>query len=698
MAKKRLSVSGWKQGKLGRKITAGAGIAILATAAATVLVMYFGSSSLTNMVLQDETQSACLALNGEISRMEVDTAQYAHLFAASKAVAAAVTTADRSAILNALNQAKRDANSDVDFMTVTDPDGSVLARTASQKTKDSLAYQAGIRDAAKGYTRVYLEKGTEVKLAVRAASPILGTDGRIIGILSTGYSMDSHSFLENLKTTTACEYGVFLGGTRLNTTLLDAQSKRQEGTPIDPGVQQSIVRTAAPVMQRTTLLGQSYYALYQPIKDPAGKVIGTFAAAKPISSILALQTRYSLFAIAAALLVALAGVLFFSLFSRRKIALPLKSMTGLAASLARGDLGEKRLDGRSGDEIGTLQESLVSMAASLRLYEEDISRRLGAMAQGDLTQSVELEYIGDFAPIRRSLETISASLNGTLARINEAAFQVSTGAGQISGGAQALAQGSAEQSASMEELSGEISGISGLVGETARSVRQVTGTISDTARLVQGSNRQAQEMLAAMQSIRESSEKVKKIMKSIDDIAFQTNLLALNASVEAARAGEAGKGFSVVAGEVRSLAEKSAQASKETGRLIQDALGKIENGFSLAGETARSAGEIDRILQKVSEDISAIDRAASEQKSRIDRINAGIGQVSSVVQNNSATAQESAAASEELSGQAGLLWEEVRKFRLKQPEEGGSGPAPSGGESSAEADTILPFGRAIGGS
>lgn len=694
MTKKRSSAAKQKRGKLGRKITAVSGIAILATAAATVLVMSLGSTKLTDMVLQDETQSACLALNNEISQMDVTTAQVAHVLASDKAVVTAVGTADRSTILDALNQAKRTANSDVDFMTVTDPAGVVLARTASQKTKDSLSYQSGIRDAAKGYTRVYLEKGTEVKLAVRAASPILGAGGKIIGILSTGYSMDSHTFLENLKSSTGCEYSVFLDGSRLNTTLLDSQSKRQEGTSIDPGVQQTLSRSGSSVMQRMSILGQNYYAMYQPIKDSSGKIIGAFAAAKPIGTILSLQRRYSLIAIAAALLVVLAGVLFFALFSRRKIAVPLKSMAGLASSLSKGDLSEKRLAAHANDEIGALSESLVSMASSLRLYEKDISLHLKAMAEGDLTQDVEIEYIGDFAPIRQSLETISSSLNSTLSRINGAALQVSSGASQVSNGAQALAQGASEQSASIEKLSGEIVGISGLVGETAQSVQEITKTISGTAQVVKDSSRQAQDMLAAMEGIRQSSNRVKKIIKSIDDIAFQTNLLALNASVEAARAGDAGKGFAVVADEVRRLAAKSAQASKETGALIQDALNKVENGFSLADGTARSAGEIDRILQQIVADISSIDRDASEQKSRIDRINSGIEQVSAVVQHNSATAQESAAASEELSCQAGLLWDEVRRFRLKQEATAEKGtdevPVPVE-ESASSAENILPF-------
>ena len=348
----------------------------------------------------------------------------------------------------------------------------------------------------------------------------------------------------------------------------------------------------------------------------------------------------------------------------RLLSKPINEMAAAAENLAEGKLDVK-ITYVSKDEIGSLANSLKSATSTLKLYVRDIASNLEFMAKGDMTAEITQDYIGDFAPIKDALLTISNSLNETLANIKTSAEQVDSGAEQMSGGAQALAQGATEQASTVEELSASITDVSEKVRENAQNVSNVTGYVKDAVAEMEQSNKQMNEMLSAMNDINTASNEIEKIIKVIDDIAFQTNILALNAAVEAARAGDAGKGFAVVADEVRNLASKSADAAKQTTTLIESSIQKIQDGSGLANETAQALCDVSEKVRKVGETIQEINKASDEQAMAIAQITQGVEQVSSVVQTNSATAEESAAASEELSAQADILGKEVEKFKLK---------------------------------
>lgn len=348
----------------------------------------------------------------------------------------------------------------------------------------------------------------------------------------------------------------------------------------------------------------------------------------------------------------------------RSLKKPIKEITEAANAIGSGNL-DYRLSYSSNDELGVASKTISDAIETLKLYVGEIDRVLNGMSKGNLTETIDVEFIGGFSPIKSSIEQILSSFNDTMRNINEAAEQVSGGANQVSGGALVLSQGTAEQASSIEELSATINEISEQIKVNAENSNNVSKITQDAAEGVEENSKQVQLMTEAMYDIKKSTNEISKIIKAIDDIAFQTNILALNAAVEAARAGAAGKGFAVVADEVRNLASKSAEAAKSTAFLIENSIKSVDKGTKIADETKKSINLMVEDIRKSVKLVDEISDATNEQAQSIEQVTQGIEQISAVVQSNSATAEESAAASEELSGQASILKELVEQFELK---------------------------------
>ncbi len=329
-----------------------------------------------------------------------------------------------------------------------------------------------------------------------------------------------------------------------------------------------------------------------------------------------------------------------------------------AKQIEMGDLSGRLKMTRS-DEIGQLGNALDNMADSL----QQRSILAEAIAEGDLTQEVMLASEKD--DLGRALRTMSDRLNQMLTQINVASEQIASGSGQVSDSAQDLSQGATQQASAMEQISasvGELSGQTQINAENAASANQLAATARNRAN--EGSGHM-QEMVVAMKEINESGESISKIIKTIDEIAFQTNLLALNAAVEAARAGQHGKGFAVVAEEVRNLAARSASAAQETADLIEGSVQKGKNGTEIASRTSQALEEIVAAIGKTSDLVAEIAASSKDQAEGLSQINDGLNQVDQVVQRNTAGAEESASAAEQLAGQSDYLRQLVGQFRLK---------------------------------
>ncbi len=235
------------------------------------------------------------------------------------------------------------------------------------------------------------------------------------------------------------------------------------------------------------------------------------------------------------------------------------------------------------------------------------------------------------------------------------ASQVSAASGEISSASQALAEGATEQAASLEETSASLEEISAMVGKNAENATAANTMMEDNKKMVSSGARSMSEMVTAMDSIKQSSGEISKIIKVIEEIAFQTNLLALNAAVEAARAGEHGKGFAVVAEEVRNLSQRSAAASRDTATLIESAMRNTEHGSEIVKRATSDLNAIEQGTQKIAALIAEITGASNEQAQGVQQVTQAVAQLDQVTQQNAATAEESASASEELNTQAGAM-------------------------------------------
>jgi len=296
---------------------------------------------------------------------------------------------------------------------------------------------------------------------------------------------------------------------------------------------------------------------------------------------------------------------------------------------------------------------------------------LDTVASLDLTATLEGEFTGEFSRIRDSLAVILGVLNDTLSEIKSGSEQFDAGAGQISVASAALARGATDQTEAVEKLNELIVTLgehSRKNAENAKEARRITAESRDSAR--EGNERMG-ALLESMRDISEASRGITKILHAIEDIAFQTRILSLNAAVEAARAGKYGKGFSVVAEEVRKLAERCSEAANESGLLIGNAVDRIGTGTDVANEAAGALGRIGDLSAEIAELVDGISVASEGQSSGFREIETHVGQVAQVAQANSALSHQCAATSEELSAQATTLRASVGRFRLRKKKTAG---------------------------
>lgn len=339
----------------------------------------------------------------------------------------------------------------------------------------------------------------------------------------------------------------------------------------------------------------------------------------------------------------------------------------IAKNLAYGNLKiTTRYDAK--DEMGEMSRDLSNSINMLVSYVNDITNTLEKLSNGDLNihSDTSIEYIGDFAPIQKSIENIIDSLNIIFSNMNQSILSISIGSEQLSSTTQMLSEGSVNQATAVEDLFASFKRILDKVSNNTKNSEKANEFSTNAKQIVKEGNEKMQILMDSMKEITICSKQIAEIIETIEDIASQTNLLALNAAIEAARAGEAGKGFAVVAEEVRTLAEQSAVAVNNTSQIIKNSLLVVVNGEKLADETANALDVIVKNVDATANLVKEIAVASEDQTKAISQMTTRVDQISQVVQANSTTAEELAASTEELVSQTQLIENEMLKYNLRK--------------------------------
>ena len=497
-----------------------------------------------------------------------------------------------------------------------------------------------------------------------------GTNMLAYLLSQTGGGEDPNQLLDELKSRMGCEFTIFEGDTRAYTTVIQ-NGERVVGTKLSSSLSSTVLQQGQSYVGKAVILDEEYLCSYVPTRDAAGNISGLiFAGISDAEASRQILLTVILSSVVS-LIVIVICVMIMAAYLKKTVSAPLAEITRVAGYLEQGRLGlssgeEIRVGVRSNDEIGELGRIFEETILRLRSYIGEIAGVLDSIAGGDLTNSAQQDYVGDFMSIKESLDSIVARLNDTMYQIRNSAEQVASGSDQVSTSAQALAQGATEQASSVEELSATISDISENAQRTAQATREAGQFVEQAGAQLGISVEYVKNLNLAMERISSSSQEISKIIAAIENIAFQTNILALNAAVEAARAGSAGKGFAVVADEVRNLANKSDEAAKATKDLIESSIAAVSEGSDVVSKVTEALERTSESAGGVTAKMSIVVEEVESQTVSISQITEGIDQISGVVQNNSATSEQSAAASEELSSQASLLKNLVSSFRLKQ--------------------------------
>lgn len=368
--------------------------------------------------------------------------------------------------------------------------------------------------------------------------------------------------------------------------------------------------------------------------------------------------------LAAAFWVAVMQILKTISFARRELLHPIIKVEEQMMELAAGNLHVPLELEADDSEVGQMVSAISNMKQNITDIISEITIILRQMGKGNFQIQITKEYVGDFNEIKNSFMEIKNEMNETLSTIKNVTGQIDKGSEQLAAAAEDLAEGSTVQASKVSELMTLIEAMSSNMIRNAKEAGESVELASNAGVALTVGNGKMQELKNAIGEINKCSEEIRSIIITIQDIATQTNLLSLNAAIEAARAGEAGKGFAVVADQVKNLAEESSKAAGETTKLIETTIIAVEKGIAMADETAGDMTEVMAGAREATEKMGNMAVLLRGDVESMEKINESIGRVSEIVDNNSATSEETAAVSEEQKSQVQTMVQIMGKFKF----------------------------------
>ena len=578
----------------------------------------------------------------------------------------ALKNKDAAKLVEIAKMAQRELK--IEFVTIADTAGIVVARGHSTRTGDSVKNQINVQKALAGQGSVGLEQGTAVKFSLRAGYPVMD-GGTLVGTVTAGLDLSSsNAYVDELKRILGAECTIFYGDTRVATTI-ERNGKRAVGTKMDnPQVIETVLHQGKRFLAINKILGQDYDTAYWPLTGADGKINGMLFIGQEREAIAATERSIMVSVLAASCAVALV-VMVLGFFTARGMTSPLRRIIDLGRKISRGDL-EARTEGRFTGEMAELKGTLEKMVSGLKAKiaeAETMSEEANAEAKlaQEARQEAEKAQCKAETAKREGMLEVADNLGVVVESIIAAA-------GELEGQVDIVRNGAEHQRDRIREVVEAIAQMTSTVLDVAknasRAAQSADGTktkassgaavVADAMRSIDRVNTVSQDLKSAMNALGEQTQAIGRVMSVISDIADQTNLLALNAAIEAARAGEAGRGFAVVADEVRKLAEKTMTATKEVGQAVvsiqQSVAGNIDNVDKAAGAVAEAtdlAGKSGVVLREIlalaeesAKEVADIAAAAEQQSAAAEQINRAMTEVSSEVENTSTGMQESAVA------------------------------------------------------
>lgn len=357
-------------------------------------------------------------------------------------------------------------------------------------------------------------------------------------------------------------------------------------------------------------------------------------------------------------------ILYTTKFASKELLQPIINVSDQMTQLAAGDLHSEFHMQKDDSEVGRMVEAICYMKSSLTNIIGEITSILDQMGQGNYQVAIRQEYVGDYQLIRDAFNRITDEMKQTVTTIQEASGEINCGAGQLADAADNLATACTSQAGQVSVVAEHINELNTIIASNKKDAEEAVKISNLSASTLTAGNAKMEELKDAIQEISSCSEKISSIIGAIEDIATETNLLALNAAIEAARAGEAGKGFAVVAEQVKKLAEESSQAAGKTTQLIETTIAAVQNGTTIADEAAANMEDVVMSSTEVGERIRRIVEQFAREENSIGRINDNIAEIAGIVDNNSATSEETAAISEEQKSQAEAMVELIGRFKI----------------------------------